>query len=62
MFILQNAPKQHLKLPGLTLDELEFDSGTAKFDLTVDIAEVDDGLSCVSSTTPTCLSLRPSCA
>lgn len=47
MFILQNAPKQHLKLPGLALDELEFDSGTAKFDLTVDMAEVDDGLSCV---------------
>ena len=47
MFILQNAPKQRLDLPGLTLDALEFDSGTAKFDLTVEIAEVDDGLSCV---------------
>jgi aspartate racemase len=47
MFILQNAPKQHLKFPGLTLDELGFDSGTAKFDLTVDMAEVDDGLSCI---------------
>jgi amino acid adenylation domain-containing protein len=47
MFILQNALKQHLELPGLTLDELEFDSGAAKFDLTVDMAEVDDGLSCI---------------
>lgn len=47
MFILQNALKQHLELAGLTLDELEFDSGTAKFDLTVDMAEVDDGLSCI---------------
>ncbi|NOT55711.1 MAG: amino acid adenylation domain-containing protein [Deltaproteobacteria bacterium] len=47
MFILQNAPKQHLQLPGLTLEEVEFDSGVAKFDLTVDMAEVDNGLSCV---------------
>ena len=46
MFILQNAPKQRLELPGLTLDEIEFDPGTAKFDLTVDMAEVDEGLSC----------------
>ena len=46
MFILQNAPKQRLELPGLTLEELEFDPGTAKFDLTVDMAEVDAGLSC----------------
>ncbi len=46
MFILQNALKQRLELPGLTLEELEFDPGTAKFDLTVDMAEVDEGLSC----------------
>ena len=46
MFILQNAPRQRLELPGLTLDEIEFDPGTAKFDLTVDMAEVDEGLSC----------------
>jgi amino acid adenylation domain-containing protein len=46
MFILQNAPRHQLKLPGLTLHEIEFDPGTAKFDLTVDMAEVDEGLSC----------------
>ena len=46
MFILQNAPRQRFELVGLTLEELEIDPGTAKFDLTVDMAEVDDGLSC----------------
>jgi non-ribosomal peptide synthetase component F len=46
MFILQNAPKQRLELTGLTLAEIEFDPGTAKFDLTVDMAEVDEGLAC----------------
>ncbi|MCI0545815.1 MAG: amino acid adenylation domain-containing protein [Candidatus Rokubacteria bacterium] len=46
MFILQNTRAQTLTLPGLTLDELEFDSGTAKFDLTVEMAEVADGLHC----------------
>jgi len=47
MFILQNAPRQHLALKDLRLDELEFDSGTAKFDLTVEMAENDEGLSCI---------------
>jgi len=47
MFILQNGPKQRLELPGLSLQELEVDNGTAMFDLTVEMAEVDDGLSCV---------------
>ena len=46
MFILQNAPRQRLELPGLRLEEIEFDPGTAKFDLTVDMAEVDEGLLC----------------
>jgi len=46
MFILQNAPRQSFELAGLTLEELEFDSGTAKFDLTVEMAETDEGLSC----------------
>jgi non-ribosomal peptide synthetase component F len=46
MFILQNAPRVRLELPGLTLDEIECDPGTAKFDLTVDMAEVDEGLLC----------------
>jgi amino acid adenylation domain-containing protein len=46
MFILQNAPRRHFELPGVVMDELEFDPGTAKFDLTVDMAEVDGGLLC----------------
>jgi len=46
MFILQNVPKQTFELPGLTLEELDTDAGTAKFDLTVEMAELDDGLWC----------------
>src|SRR4029079_10161266 len=46
MFILQTAPRRHFELPGVVMDELEFDPGTAKFDLTVDMAEVDGGLLC----------------
>jgi amino acid adenylation domain-containing protein len=45
MFVLQNAPKQVLNLPGLSLAELEFDSGSAKFDLTLEVVE-QDGLHC----------------
>ena len=45
MFVLQNAPKRVLSLPGLTLEELEFDAGTSKFDLTLEIVE-QDGLYC----------------
>jgi amino acid adenylation domain-containing protein len=46
MFVLQNAPKQLLELPGLTLQELEFDAGTSKFDLTLEIVE-RDGFYCI---------------
>ena len=45
MLILQNAPKQQLELHGLTLEELEFDSGIAKFDLTLEVIE-QEGFSC----------------
>src|SRR4029077_11370331 len=41
MFVLQNAPKQVLNLPGLSLKEIEFDSGSAKFDLTLEVVEQD---------------------
>jgi amino acid adenylation domain-containing protein len=41
MLVLQNAPKQVLKLPGLTLEELEFDGGSSKFDLTLEFWEQD---------------------
>jgi amino acid adenylation domain-containing protein len=46
MLILQNAPKQKLKLRDLILEELEFESGIAKFDLTLEIIELE-GLHCV---------------
>jgi amino acid adenylation domain-containing protein len=46
MFILQNAPKQVLNLPGLLIEEIELDSGLAKFDLTLEIVEQDRGLYC----------------
>lgn len=45
MLVLQNAPKQVLKLPGLSLEELEFDGGSAKFDLTLEVVE-QNGLRC----------------
>jgi surfactin family lipopeptide synthetase A len=44
MFILQNAPRQVLELPGLTLTPLELDSGTAKFDMTLSMIEEAAGL------------------
>jgi amino acid adenylation domain-containing protein len=46
MFILQNAPKQLVRLPGLAIEEMELDSGLAKFDLTLEIVEQDAGLYC----------------
>jgi non-ribosomal peptide synthetase component F len=46
MFVLHNEPKQVLNLPDLTLRELEFDSGSAKFDLTIEVIEQDGGLDC----------------
>jgi amino acid adenylation domain-containing protein len=45
MLVLQNAPKQVLDLPGLSLKEVEFDSGSAKFDLTLEVVE-QDGFYC----------------
>jgi len=44
-FALQNTPMETLELPGLTLSPLDVDSGTAKFDLTLVMAEGPDGLS-----------------
>jgi amino acid adenylation domain-containing protein len=46
MFIFQNGPRQKLELAGLSLEELEFDTETAKFDLTLEMREEDEGLSC----------------
>ncbi|MGZ4164182.1 MAG: amino acid adenylation domain-containing protein, partial [Tumebacillaceae bacterium] len=39
MFILQNAPFEEAKLPGLTLLPVEFDNPTAKFDLSIHLRE-----------------------
>ncbi|MEH2381700.1 MAG: amino acid adenylation domain-containing protein [Nostoc sp.] len=44
MFVLQNAPKGELELPGVTWCELNQQSTTAMFDLTVSITETDHGL------------------
>jgi hypothetical protein len=39
MFVLQNAPLPEMSAPGLTLTPLEVDAETAKFDLTLVLAE-----------------------
>ena len=44
MFVLQNAPRSPLDLPGLSSEIVEIDPGTAKFDLTLIVTESDDGL------------------
>ncbi|MEA2692634.1 MAG: hypothetical protein QOJ16_2021, partial [Acidobacteriota bacterium] len=41
---LQNAPAGTLALPGLTLEMMEIDGGTAKFDLTLNLEETAAGL------------------
>src|SRR6185437_8707796 len=46
MFIMQNGPKQVIRLSGMKIEELEFDSGLAKFDLTLEVVEQDQGLHC----------------
>ncbi|HET7228997.1 MAG TPA: amino acid adenylation domain-containing protein, partial [Longimicrobium sp.] len=42
--ILQNTPRQAVELPRLTLRPEPVDSGTAKFDLSVELTETADGL------------------
>ncbi|MEH1814615.1 MAG: amino acid adenylation domain-containing protein [Nostoc sp.] len=44
MFALQNTPLPTLEMQELTLSQFEFDSGTAQFDLSVDISEGESGL------------------
>jgi len=44
MFVLQNAPIGELKLPGLSLTPLAMESTTVKFDLSLSIAETEQGL------------------
>ena len=42
MFTFQNMPKQILKLRGLEMEELPFETGIAKFDLTGEVYEDDE--------------------
>jgi amino acid adenylation domain-containing protein len=44
MLILQNTPLPSLDLPGLQLNPIEAESGTAKFDLNLALVETDRGL------------------
>ena len=44
MFILQNAPKSTLSLPGLTLSHLGAETETSKFDMILLMTEAGDGL------------------
>jgi amino acid adenylation domain-containing protein len=44
MFVLQNASGRKTGLPGLTLSPVEIDTGTAHFDLTLHIADTEQGL------------------
>ncbi|MBW4678524.1 MAG: amino acid adenylation domain-containing protein [Microcoleus vaginatus WJT46-NPBG5] len=44
LFVLQNTPVPALELPDLTLTPLEIDSGTAKFDLALFMAETKSGI------------------
>jgi surfactin family lipopeptide synthetase A len=44
MFVLQNASHTALALPDLTATPVEVESGTAKFDLTVFVTAIEEGL------------------
>jgi amino acid adenylation domain-containing protein len=46
MFATYEAPVQRLELAGLTFRQLEIESKTTKFDLTLFVAEVGDALQC----------------
>jgi len=41
MFVFHNEPKQRLEIPGLVVQEIEFESGIATFDLTLEILDLD---------------------
>ena len=42
MFTFQNIPKQVFEISGLEMEELEFETGIAKFDLSVEMFEDDE--------------------
>ncbi|HEV2845900.1 MAG TPA: condensation domain-containing protein, partial [Thermoanaerobaculia bacterium] len=44
MLVLQNAPQRAIELPRLSIEPLRAETGTAKFDLTLSLAETAEGL------------------
>ena len=42
LFVLHNTPQQVPELPGLSVDPLEIDPGTARFDITLEFWETPD--------------------
>jgi len=47
MFNLENVPGETVLTQDLTLDKFEFDSRVSQFDLTLEVVEKTDGLSCL---------------
>ena len=59
MFTFQNIPKQVFQISGLEMEELEFETGIAKFDLSLKrLKTMRDVSTAVSSTTQICLTSR----
>ena len=46
LFSVQNAPRANWKLAGLEATSVRLDRGTARFDLSLDVSERPEGLSC----------------
>ncbi len=46
MFQLRNFPEEATRLAGLTVTRVRFDPGTAQFDLTLEVTETGQGLTC----------------
>ncbi|HYN83948.1 MAG TPA: amino acid adenylation domain-containing protein, partial [Pyrinomonadaceae bacterium] len=46
MFVMQSASRQTPELPGLSLSTMETGTGTARFDLTLEVVERGDALEC----------------
>lgn len=44
MFVFQNTPRQVLELPDLTFNVIEADPGTAQFDITLTMVEIQEAL------------------
>ncbi|WPD23245.1 MAG: amino acid adenylation domain-containing protein [Candidatus Electrothrix scaldis] len=47
LFQLRNLPNNAMESQGLRMDEFEFDTGIVPFDLTLDLVEKKEGISCV---------------